>query len=213
MKLIRVVFAILVVRPLIFIILGVNVRRRHLLPQEGPAIIVANHNSHLDFLVLMTLFPLRLLHRIRPVAAADYFLKNRWTSWFSLRIMNIIPLKRGATKKGSELFLNICSALDAGDIVVIFPEGSRGEPEKLQKYRSGIYHLARERPHVSIYPVFLHGLGKALPKGTLMLVPIFCDIFIGQSFQSQKDKGEFMIELVQRMKSLSDEGSSAPWDG
>jgi 1-acyl-sn-glycerol-3-phosphate acyltransferase len=213
MVLLRIVFAIAIVRPLIFLIIGINVRRRQLLPTSGPAVIVANHNSHLDTLVLTTLFPLRMLHRIRPVAAADYFLKNRWITWFSLRILNIIPLQRGGGGAGRDSFAAIHAALDDGDIVIIFPEGSRGEPEVIQRYRSGIYHLVQDRPDVPIYPVFLHGLGKALPKGTYLLVPIFCDIFVGQPFNYREPKSEFMGELTARMESLASEGKFTVWDG
>ncbi|MGH3803588.1 MAG: lysophospholipid acyltransferase family protein, partial [Pseudonocardiaceae bacterium] len=107
----------------------------------------------------------------------------------------------------------IHTALDAGDIVIVFPEGSRGEPEKLQKYKSGIYHLLRDHPEVPVHPVFLHGLGKALPKGTFVFVPIFCDIFVGEPFRYREDKTAFMVELERRMKALADEGGAAPWDG
>ncbi len=66
------------------------------LPRDGPAIIVANHNSHLDVLTLFTLFPLSTLVKVQPVAAADYFLKNKVISWFALKVIGIIPVYRGA---------------------------------------------------------------------------------------------------------------------
>ena len=53
---------------------------------------VANHNSHLDVFVLMSLFPGALLSRLRPVAAADYFLRHRLLSWFARRVLAILPI-------------------------------------------------------------------------------------------------------------------------
>lgn len=212
-QLLRILFSLLVIRPLVLIVLGINVRYRHRLPLEGPAVIVANHNSHLDTLVLTTLFPLRYLHRVRPVAAADYFLKNRFLSWFSLNIMNIIPLERTNLRRREQLFAGVYEALDQGDLIILYPEGTRGEPERVQKYKSGIYHLMKERPDVPIYPIFIHGLGKALPKGDFVLVPFFCDVFIGQPFYWQKDRRAFMNELQKKMELLASEGDFTAWDG
>lgn len=212
MVLLRWLFSLLIVRPLTLIVLGIHIRHRERLPEKGPAILVANHNSHLDTLVMMTLFPLRMLNRIRPVAAADYFLKNRWLAWFSLNIMHIIPLRRKGGQKSRDLFQGITTALAQGDLVILYPEGSRGEPERLQKYKSGIYHLARECPDVPIYPIFMHGLGKALPKGDPILVPFFCDVFVGEPFRWQEDRHAFMEELNLRMAELAGEGDFAPWE-
>ncbi len=72
----RRLFAILVLRPVAIMMLGMTVRGRENLPTVGPAIVIANHNSHLDTLVLLSLMPYRHIDIVRPVAAADYFLKQ-----------------------------------------------------------------------------------------------------------------------------------------
>jgi|SRR5690625_506657 len=209
--LLRTLFFTFVIRPFIMIILGLNVRRWENLPESGPAVIVANHNSHLDTLVLMTLFKGKRLHLIRPIAAADYFLKNKFIAWFSLKIMHIIPLDRKPKTK-DDLFNGVYEALDQHDIVILFPEGSRGEPEQVSRFKSGIYHLLKERPDVPVYPVFMHGLGKSLPKGERVFVPFFCDVFIGESFAWKEDKKEFMNLLQHNMNDLASEGSFPLWD-
>lgn len=209
--LLRGLFFRLIIRPFIMIILGLNVRRWENLPVAGPAVIVANHNSHLDTLVLMTLFRGKQIHMIRPIAAADYFLKNKLIAWFSLNIMHIIPLDRNPKTKDG-LFQGVYEALDQNHIVILFPEGSRGEPEKVSRLKSGIYHLLKERPEVPIYPVFMHGLGKSLPKGERVFVPFFCDVFIGNSISWERDKATFMNDLEAKMNQLADEGSFPLWD-
>jgi len=208
----RWLFFTFIIRPFITIILGLNVRRWEHLPKNGPAVIVANHNSHLDTLVLMTLFRGRLIHKIRPIAAADYFLKNKLIAWFALNIIHIIPLDRKPKKKDG-LFDGVYEALDKNDIVILFPEGSRGEPEKVARLKSGIYYLLKERPNVPIYPVFMHGLGKSLPKGDPVFVPFFCDVFIGKPFYYRGSrKKEFMSKLEKKMNSLAEEGNFPTWD-
>jgi 1-acyl-sn-glycerol-3-phosphate acyltransferase len=88
-KLLRVLFFALIVRPITHVVLGLNTRRRQILPSSGPAIVVANHNSHLDTLVLISLFPLRQIRNIRAVAAADYFFTNPLLGWFVTNIIGV----------------------------------------------------------------------------------------------------------------------------
>ncbi len=198
-------FFLLIVRPVILIVLGLNVRRRHLLPESGPAIVVANHNSHLDAMTLMTLFGMERLHQVRPVAAVDYFHRNRLLKWFSDEIIGIIPLNRRIGSQRDDPLEAISRGLDDGKILILFPEGTRGEPEELQEFRTGIAHVAKRHPEVPIVPVFMYGLGKSLPRGEGILVPFFCDIFIGEAFRWNGSRDVFMQTLSSQMTLLSEE--------
>lgn len=217
-RFLRWLFFWLVVRPVVLVVLGLNVRHRERLPQDGPAILVANHNSHLDTMVLMTLLPTRLLPKVRPVAAADYFLRNRLIAWFALRIIGILPVARGGQRRGADgdatadPLASSSEALARGEIVVLFPEGSRGEPERLAEFKSGVWHLARRHPEAPVVPVFLHGLGKTLPRGAVMPVPFFCDVFVGEPVPLADDKAAFLADLKARMQALAAEGRLSVWE-
>jgi 1-acyl-sn-glycerol-3-phosphate acyltransferase len=211
--LLRQAFSWLVVRPAILVGLGLNVRHRERLPTRGPAILVANHNSHLDTLVLMTLLPWRLLARVRPVAAADYFLSHPALAWFSTRVIGIIPVRRGGGRRsGGDPLAGAAAALEAGEIVIIFPEGTRGEPERLADLKSGVAHLARKHPEIPVTPVFLHGLGKTLPRGAWLPVPFFVDVVVGVPLHGRDDHRGFVADLEARLRSLGEEIYRPTWE-
>lgn len=194
------------------IVLGLNVRRRDRLPRTGPAILAANHNSHLDTMVLMTLLPLSLLDRVRPVAAADYFLRNRFLAWFATGIVGILPIARARTRPDEDLLAPLTDALDRGDILIFFPEGTRGEPEQLKQLKSGIARLQERRPEVPVIPIFLHGLGKALPKGEAILVPFFVDVFVGDPVPWTGDRDRYLEDYRVAMEGLAAEGDFPAWE-
>ncbi len=132
--------------------------------------------------------------------------------FFSNNIIGIIPMVRHGIKKSSDEkamsrdpLEGICEVLERNEIVLLFPEGTRGEPEEMQEFKSGIAHLAKRMPEVPVYPIFLRGLGKSLPKGDFLLVPFFCDVSIGEPIKWQGDKAEFMERLRSSIEDLGRE--------
>lgn len=211
-RFLRPLFFLLIVRPVILFVLGLNVRNRERLPKQGPAILVANHNSHLDTMVLMTLFPLSRLKLLRPVAAADYFMSGAIMSWFSTQILGIIPIARRRESPDVDPMEGVYEALNQGSIVIFYPEGTRGEAEKMAKLKSGIAYLAQKFPTVPVVPCFLHGLGKALPKGEAILVPFFCDVFVGEAIRWNGEKESFLQELESRILAASEGVKIQAWE-
>src|ERR1700754_49686 len=90
----RIIFYVLIIRPLLLVLLGFNARHLERLEVRGPHLVAANHNSHLDALVLMSLFKARDIPNIKFVAAKDYFCRTKFLTWFSLNIIGIIPIDR-----------------------------------------------------------------------------------------------------------------------
>jgi 1-acyl-sn-glycerol-3-phosphate acyltransferase len=211
-RLLRFLFFAVVVRAVILMALGLTVRNRDRLPADGPAVLAGNHNSNLDALAMMSLMPLRLLPKIRPVAAMDYFFTSKLRGWFALNIVGIIPVKRGSGKEGGNPLAACEEALDRGEILVLFPEGSRGEPEALAHFKKGIGHLARARPKVPVIPVFMHGLGKALPKGSALLVPFNCTVSVGEPLYGKESYDAFVAELEAAVTALAAQEKLPVWE-
>jgi 1-acyl-sn-glycerol-3-phosphate acyltransferase len=204
----RMLFVMGIAYPVVLLWLGIHVRHRERLPLKGPAIVAANHNSHLDTLTLLSLFPLARVPLVQPAAAVDYFFRNVWLKWFSLNVIGIIPVMRGAAKQGLDPLEDCYRALAAGKVLVIFPEGTRGEPEQMAELKSGIWHLAKRFPAAPVIPVFMHGLGKSMPKGALIPIPIFVGVAIGKPLYGTLEKSAFMQALKVSFSQLKHKFSS-----
>ena len=205
-------FFALLVRPVVLLVLGLNVRNRERLPVAGPAIIAANHNSHLDTLVLMSLL---------PRAAADYFLSSWWLAAFAVHVLGIVPVVRaGATaidRDGEgdvpgDVLAACEAALRRAEILIVFPEGTRGEPEAAKPLKSGVARLLARVPETVLVPVVMHGLGKTLPKGAWLPVPFTCDVLVGTEITWSGDRLRFMEQLRGAFAELRAEGRFPAWD-
>ena len=74
------------------------------------------------------------------------------------------------------------------DSLILFPEGTRGSGERLAPFKSGLYHLCRERPGVEIVPVHIENLNRVLPKGEFIPVPMISRITFGPAMRLEHDE-------------------------
>jgi 1-acyl-sn-glycerol-3-phosphate acyltransferase len=152
---------------------------RENLPAHGSYVLVCNHTSHLDTLCLLSSVPLRTIHRCFPAAAADYFFSSLPRSAISAVLINALPFDRKA--KGARS-LAMCSALlnEQGNILILFPEGTRTTTGVMGRFRSGIGRLAAGND-IDILPCHLEGGLRAWPKGKLFPRPRKLHLRIGQT--------------------------------
>ncbi len=200
--LVRILFFLLIVKPLLSFILGINLYGKSNLPKHRQFIMVANHNSHLDTAALLNLFPLTQLKSIHPVAAEDYFSSSALLFAFSKTCFNILPIPRTHITKSNNPIKRMCEIIETGESLIVFPEGSRGMPEEMAPFQNGIAHLIQKYPDIPIVPVYLKGMGRSLPKGEFILIPFFCDLIIGESLYLKGSKEEITRTLEQSVHSL-----------
>lgn len=210
-QLIRRFILVFIARPFAMLVIGLDVRGRLNLPTEGPAIIAANHNSHIDTLLLLCLFPSKTLAQVRPVAAADHFLKTRLSTWFSRNVIGIIPVNRKGAEKGEDVLAGCKQALAKGEILVIFPEGSRGEAEQMGAFKTGIARLAECFPKTPVVPVYIQGAGRVLPRGSRIIVPFNCSAIVGAPFRWCGKKDAFMARLRETIETLRADAPPLRW--
>ncbi|MGD9982285.1 MAG: lysophospholipid acyltransferase family protein [Hyphomonadaceae bacterium] len=201
----------LIVRPVARLLFGLDVIGQEKLPAKGPAIVAANHNSHVDTVVLLCLFPSKLLPKIRPVAAADHFDKGGFGSWFSRNVIGIIPIKRTGAAKGEDVLAGCKEALARGEILVVFPEGSRGEPEEMTRFKTGVARLAEFCPEATVTPVYLQGAGRSLPKDAKLLVPFNTTAVVGDALAWTGSHHGFIDDLRARIEALKAQAPPLKW--
>jgi 1-acyl-sn-glycerol-3-phosphate acyltransferase len=211
MSLARLAFLTLFARPLARFLTGADVIGRQRLPKAGPAIIAANHNSHVDTLLLLTVFPARTIDRLRPVAAADYFLRGPIIGWFSRTLVGIVPVVRVSGGR-EDVLAPARAALEGGDIVIIFPEGTRGPgTDEMGPLKSGVARLAAAFPEAPVTPVWIEGAGRVLPKGAVLPAPMNCTVLVGEPLTWCGDRERFLETLRERLEALRAEAPPQRW--
>ncbi|MES2035585.1 MAG: lysophospholipid acyltransferase family protein [Pseudomonadota bacterium] len=212
MKTLRWLLLLLIARPIARFLTGADVSGREHLPLKGPAIVVANHNSHMDTLLLLTIFPSKAMSRVRPAAASDYFLKDPMIGWVSRNLIGIVPVARDKVGTGEDVLAPAREALTAGDIIVVFPEGTRGNADdEMARLKSGVARLAEAFPEAPVTPIWIQGAGRVLPKGEVIPVPMNCAVLIGPPVRWAGKRTEFMDGLREALMKLKEDAPPLRW--
>lgn len=143
-------------------------------PTKGPAVIVANHSSHLDTLLLGSAIPHSVRSRFSPLAAGDTFFRNLSQSWLSSRFLNLRPLWRH--QAGTHHLMRLRQGLaDSDQCFLVFPEGTRTRSGDMTRFKPGIGMLVAGTS-IPVIPCHIRGTFNAWPshrklpsKGTLHL--------------------------------------------
>jgi len=192
------------------IVAGSTVRWAGCAPSEEQRIYIANHSSHLDFIVLWSYLPPWLRRRTRPVAARDYWARDVIRRYLAARVFNAVLIDRAASpgtpagQLGRQAVDQMIEALGDQHSLILFPEGTRGSGDEVAPFRSGLFHLCRAKPQVAVVPVYLENLNRILPKGHLLPVPILSRITFGTPLRLQPDemKDAFLQRARESVRAL-----------
>jgi 1-acyl-sn-glycerol-3-phosphate acyltransferase len=194
------------------IVAGSTVRWVGCEPSEEQRIYIANHSSHLDFIVLWSYLPPWLRRRTRPVAARDYWQRDGVRRYLAAHVFNAVLIDRTAApgtapgQLGRQAVDQMVEALSGQHSLILFPEGTRGAGEDLASFRSGLFYLCRAKPDVEVVPVYLENLNRILPKGHLLPVPMLSRITFGTPLRLQPDesKDAFLERARQSVRTLKE---------
>ncbi len=180
------------------LIVGVKFDSAKFLLEENQFIILANHNSHLDTMTLLASLPSKIIHKVKPVAAGDHFGKTKLKGKLTEFFVNALLIKRGRDKENpkNDPINKMIKALDNGYSLILFPEGTRGEPEIDQPLKKGIGIILEQRPDIKFVPAYMKGMGKAMPKDDNLIVPFNSSLIYGKPTEIiNKNVDEIMKQI------------------
>ena len=207
-KLILIVIYTIFWRNFLKIIIGLKCYNNEILRKKKQFILIANHNSHMDTMAIMSCMPFRYIHRVHPVAAEDFFGGSRFKELLMRYLVNatLIPRKSANSDEDVNPIKVMSNSLEKGRSIIIYPEGSRGTPGVMSDFKKGIGYLVKQNPTVDVIPVYLDGLHKTLPKGKNLILPYNCRIIFGDSINFNSFDLEDIIsnaeKAIHRVRSL-----------
>lgn len=163
-------------------------------PTMKQRIYFANHTSNLDTIIIWACLPKDLRANTRPVAAKDYWNKDKIRRHIALKELNVVFVERNKETRTEDPLNPLRKALDEGFSLIIFPEGKRNDSPIPDEFKSGLFHLSQEYADVELIPVYLENVHKTFPRGAILPLPIICKAFFGSAFEliSGEDKKTFL---------------------
>ncbi|MBV8154454.1 MAG: 1-acyl-sn-glycerol-3-phosphate acyltransferase [Candidatus Eremiobacteraeota bacterium] len=164
-------------------IAGVNATWHDPKPLPKQTVFLANHTSHLDFVVLWASLPRELRARTRPVAAQDYW-DHGMKKFLAVDVFNAILVPRhrdgvASAERANDTIDRIAREMGDAYSIIIFPEGTRGDGEEVARFKSGLYYLCQRKPGIQLVPVYMENLNRILPKGEFAPVPFISRVTFG----------------------------------
>ena len=188
---------------LIRLLTGAQARWQGCPPKAEQRIYFANHQSHADLILMWAALPEELRSITRPIAAKDYWTTTPFRQWITTAVFHAIYVDRVKTSEQDPLE-PLIEALTHGDSIILFPEGTRGNQEEPQSFKSGLYNLALRFPEVVLVPAWINNVQRVMPKGEVVPVPILCSVTFGApiALLPHEDRGIFLTRARQAMLDL-----------
>ncbi len=174
-------------------------------PVNRQRIYFANHTSNADLPIVWTVLPPALRRVTRPVAAADYWLKNKLRAFVGPEVFRAVLIDRRSEHQTEDPIAKIIAALDEGSSIIIFPEGGRNRTDDpLMPFKAGLYNIASNRPHIDLVPTWIDNINSVMPSGEVIPVPLGCTVIFGDPLHVEKDetKDGFLTRTSDALKAL-----------
>jgi 1-acyl-sn-glycerol-3-phosphate acyltransferase len=190
---------------LVRVLTGAQARWYGCPPKAEQRIYFANHQSHADLVMIWAALPKELRSITRPIAAKDYWTKSPFKKWITTAVFNAIYVDRARTADQDPLE-PLVDALESGDSIIIFPEGTRCNAEEPQPFKAGLFNLAQKFPHVVLVPAWIDNIQRVMPKGEVVPVPILCSVTFGApiKLENGEERRDFLDRARRAVIALRD---------
>ena len=176
-------------------------------PIPKQRIYYANHNSHIDFILLWSSLPKIMRRQTKPVAASDYWLKDGFRQFLIKDTFNGVTIQRNREDQTDPL-QPVKDALAQGYSIIFFPEGTRNlnDDIDLLPFKSGLYNLHQQFPEIEIVPVWISNLKRVMPKGAFIPLPLLSTVCFGCPLKQhlEMDKNTFIDYAHQQLLELKE---------
>ena len=162
------------------ILIGLRYYNNKSLKNIKQFILIANHNSHMDTMAIMSAIPSRFIHRVHPIAARDFFGNNLFQRILMRYLVNATLIRRDREDPNRDPINDMNKMLSKKRSLILFPEGTRGIPGIMSSFKAGLGYLVQNNPEIDVIPVYLNDVYKTLPKGKKLILPNNCSITFGE---------------------------------
>ena len=176
-------------------------------PELKQRIYYANHNSHIDFILLWSSLPTHIRRKTRPIAASDYWLKDGLRRFLIQDTFSGVTIQRNRSDQQDPL-QPVKDVLAEGYSIIFFPEGTRNlnDDVEMLQFKSGLYRLSQQFPEVEVVPVWISNLKRVMPKGAFIPLPLLSTVIFGEPLVLNQlaDKEQFLQHAQQQLLKLKE---------
>ena len=183
--------------------IGLKYVNQKTLKNKKQFILIANHNSHMDTMAIMSAIPSRYIHKVHPIAARDFFGGSLFKKILMRYLVNATLIQRDRDDPNNDPIDSMDKMLKKSRSLILFPEGSRGVPGVMAKFKKGLGYLIQRNPEINVIPVYLDNVYKTLPRGKNLILPYNCSIKFGDPIQFKSmEMDDILLSSEKAMQKL-----------
>ena len=183
--------------------IGLKYVNQKTLKNKKQFILIANHNSHMDTMAIMSAIPSRYIHKVHPIAARDFFGGSLFKKILMRYLVNATLIKRDRDDPNNDPIDSMDKMLKKSRSLILFPEGSRGIPGVMAKFKKGLGYLIQRNPEINVIPVYLDNVYKTLPRGKNLILPYNCSIKFGDPIKFKSmEMDDILLSSEKAMQKL-----------